>query len=1006
MPYLLLCSLLCRLCWFCVAYFALLLRFDCRLPRPPSTCFLLPPSTFLLSFLFSAALHLQYLTAYPFALTVRRSKDMDAALASVRDFTPPATTAPTLPSSALSGAHDSDANNGASAAVPQTSSSQPPSTQALSSTIGIEVFAAKTTASLELKPIADRNAEVSPPSVIGGHPDRSIATCLSPATASDDVAVTIGGGDAAVERPATAPSLTVNGAVLPVTLLPTRASGAAVAAHAASYSTMSAAAAAASTAASEAGPAAGRDAAQAEAALAKRVAEVMATVGRASGLGDGSISIGTHGARGMARRGISAGEGSRQRSLGAIFSLPQPPHAGAAAGDQSGQPLPERQAASNAVAPSVCAPVPAVRASPVDSSPSASVGAANGSTDAAASVHSLDDAPPFRAALVRQEPSTAANIDRSCANALPAAPRIDLHVAATVAVAPPASAAGSAAPAIAPARTEAATSPASAIGAAAAAAGGAAGAAHTSTGAAGRQRSTTGRVGRNRRALRAAARAEVAAARPHRHGAAASLAAVAPAESYLDHELGLATRIRTVNDSDGGSEFSGGSGHAAESIRSGVSGTSGRSSRSRRDERRRSRSGRAHGHRIRRSRSAADPPFAAAEFFTLGSRPTAASAASSEVLGPLPGDRSSTAAGDVSGGPGTHSGRSSAPSPARAARSQRSSRTTTSAGRRGSASESKLGGSEDFQLDDDDDDGRSSAGGWSSDSLSGSEDLQVRAGMSVRDSTTLATSSGKGELRRRRPATASSDDSASEAASGLPSHGNGHSHGREVGFVHKPQPQRFAHVLEPQAALNKAAHGSPSSSQRTDSAGESLRRAAGDMFSRDLIWLFLALLLITIAESNVLRDTPAPRYMSIFGIIFELCSAYGTVGLSLGFPGTVTSLSAQFGTFSKLVIVAVMLAGRHRGLPVAIDPAVYLPALLASTATADAGSPGADGTAGRGISSSDDSGTDTSSVHEESEEEPSGSGSPHASSRFAVSEQVAAAAAVAAERDAPAVPSA
>ena len=75
--------------------------------------------------------------------------------------------------------------------------------------------------------------------------------------------------------------------------------------------------------------------------------------------------------------------------------------------------------------------------------------------------------------------------------------------------------------------------------------------------------------------------------------------------------------------------------------------------------------------------------------------------------------------------------------------------------------------------------------------------------------------------------------------------------------------------------------------------------------------------------------------------VFELVSAYGTVGLSLGLPsvcrdfsGTVTtltlfqanySLSGEFSTLSKLIVCIVMLRGRHRGLPVAIDRAVLLP---------------------------------------------------------------------------------
>ena len=82
--------------------------------------------------------------------------------------------------------------------------------------------------------------------------------------------------------------------------------------------------------------------------------------------------------------------------------------------------------------------------------------------------------------------------------------------------------------------------------------------------------------------------------------------------------------------------------------------------------------------------------------------------------------------------------------------------------------------------------------------------------------------------------------------------------------------------------------------------------------------------------------------------VFEVVSAYGTVGLSMGSPfvrlppprpqgfrrlftDTITShqtnysLSGSLRPFSKLIICLVMLRGRHRGLPVAIDRAVMLP---------------------------------------------------------------------------------
>lgn len=38
-----------------------------------------------------------------------------------------------------------------------------------------------------------------------------------------------------------------------------------------------------------------------------------------------------------------------------------------------------------------------------------------------------------------------------------------------------------------------------------------------------------------------------------------------------------------------------------------------------------------------------------------------------------------------------------------------------------------------------------------------------------------------------------------------------------------------------------------------------------------------------------------------------------------------TSLSGEFTTFSKLVICAMMIRGRHRGLPYALDKAIMLP---------------------------------------------------------------------------------
>ncbi|RHZ61552.1 potassium transporter [Aspergillus thermomutatus] len=93
----------------------------------------------------------------------------------------------------------------------------------------------------------------------------------------------------------------------------------------------------------------------------------------------------------------------------------------------------------------------------------------------------------------------------------------------------------------------------------------------------------------------------------------------------------------------------------------------------------------------------------------------------------------------------------------------------------------------------------------------------------------------------------------------------------------------------------------------------------------DLWYVMLGLFLIAIAEGGRLqKDADNPAF-SLFSVLFEIVSAYGTVGLSLGYPETETSLCAQFNWVSKLVIVAMQLRGRHRGLPHALDHAILLP---------------------------------------------------------------------------------
>ncbi|KAJ3743179.1 potassium transporter [Lentinula detonsa] len=101
--------------------------------------------------------------------------------------------------------------------------------------------------------------------------------------------------------------------------------------------------------------------------------------------------------------------------------------------------------------------------------------------------------------------------------------------------------------------------------------------------------------------------------------------------------------------------------------------------------------------------------------------------------------------------------------------------------------------------------------------------------------------------------------------------------------------------------------------------------------SIDIWWLVWGVFLIAIIErDNLLNDDQ--KWFDLFRVLFELVSAFGGIGLSLGIP------TARFDSFlenysfvgamrplSKLVVIVIMVRGRHRGLPVAVDRAVMLP---------------------------------------------------------------------------------
>ncbi|KAA1472120.1 hypothetical protein DENSPDRAFT_161945 [Dentipellis sp. KUC8613] len=120
---------------------------------------------------------------------------------------------------------------------------------------------------------------------------------------------------------------------------------------------------------------------------------------------------------------------------------------------------------------------------------------------------------------------------------------------------------------------------------------------------------------------------------------------------------------------------------------------------------------------------------------------------------------------------------------------------------------------------------------------------------------------------------------------------------------------------------------------RVSILGRYLGRHIRRQLAFDLWWLAGILFLICIIERDGLNNPDNATWFNIFTVMFELVSAYSTVGLSLGIPTANFALSGAFHTLSKLLLMLVMLRGRHRGLPVALDRAVLLPKEFLQRAT-------------------------------------------------------------------------
>ncbi|CAK3950479.1 high-affinity potassium transport -like [Lecanosticta acicola] len=109
----------------------------------------------------------------------------------------------------------------------------------------------------------------------------------------------------------------------------------------------------------------------------------------------------------------------------------------------------------------------------------------------------------------------------------------------------------------------------------------------------------------------------------------------------------------------------------------------------------------------------------------------------------------------------------------------------------------------------------------------------------------------------------------------------------------------------------------------TETNGTFVRAQLRAQLAHDAWTIAVALFFILVIENSQFERDPA--VFSVFNFLFEIVSAYGCVGISIGLPNESYSFCGSWHVLSKLILCFVMLRGRHRGLPVAIDRAILLP---------------------------------------------------------------------------------
>ncbi|CAK9065583.1 unnamed protein product [Durusdinium trenchii] len=116
-------------------------------------------------------------------------------------------------------------------------------------------------------------------------------------------------------------------------------------------------------------------------------------------------------------------------------------------------------------------------------------------------------------------------------------------------------------------------------------------------------------------------------------------------------------------------------------------------------------------------------------------------------------------------------------------------------------------------------------------------------------------------------------------------------------------------------------------------AENSLKGQARRYLTQDATYLLVICFLICCLEKESFARAakhPSPDSDGIytdfgfFKVLFEILSAYGTCGLSLGYENQTFSFSGVWSDASQMLLVATMILGRLRGLPDSIDASVRM----------------------------------------------------------------------------------